>query len=108
MYRLDYVDGGSVRGADIDILPTGDVLTAHMTTARTHALQAARRAGRAVLISRIDKAGRLRSALVIRPDGSASRPEDKRPMNARSDCKRDSGETCFCQACRAERRGRRR
>ena len=121
LYRLDYCDTdgratGAVKGRDIGILPTGDVLTRHMTTARQRAIQAAAPTayapdGRRVLITRIDRAGRLRPSLVIRPDGSATTPPGM--ASTRDTCRAvgrpgtptDDGGACFCSACRAARKG---
>lgn len=107
LYRLDYIDTngektGPVEGWHIGILPTGDVLTRHMTTARARAVEAAKRAECDVLVSRIGKAGAIRAALVVQPDGRARRPGGM----SGEDCKRDSGQACFCRNCRAGRRAR--
>jgi hypothetical protein len=112
MYRLDYLnlDGkttGGVQGRHIGILPTDQVLTQHMATARVHAKLAALRAECDVLITRIGKAGQLRATLVIHPDGSASPPPQAK-TDPRSTCVRREGKTCFCPTCRAERREQRR
>lgn len=111
MFRLDYIDGtgkSPVLGVHIGILPTGTVLTRHMTTARKHATTAAARARQDVLITRIGKAGALRPSLIVQADGGSRRPPGTRPANERDECKRENGETCFCPSCRAERRQARR
>lgn len=106
LYRIDYCDeaGGAIRPVKKD---GRDFLCFHMTTARALAQETAAATGERLLISRIDSAGRIRAALIVTPTG-ASRPSGTRPMDARSDCKKDAGENvvCFCVRCRAERRGR--
>src|ERR1043165_3125074 len=109
MFRLDYIqsDGRTIApvlGSEVGILPTGDVLTRHMTTARGHARRAAELSGKDVLITRIVGAGTMKPSAVVHPDGSGSRPPGTRAANPREDCKRASGERCWCSACRAERR----
>lgn len=120
LYRLDYVNArgeatGAVDGRHVapgpndpkvgPLLLPGDVLTRHMTTARAHAVTAARRAECDVAISRIVKGGQIKVALIVHPDGRASRPPKTRPP-AGQECKAGSGQTCFCPNCRASRRGR--
>lgn len=98
LYRLDYLNAdGTVRG------PVRDFLSRHMTTARKRATEAAAEAELSVQVTRIGKAGQTKATLVIRPDGGAERPAGTRG----EDCKRNSGQTCFCRDCRAQRRGTR-
>jgi hypothetical protein len=113
MFRLDYIDASGriiapVLGSEIDTLSIGasaaDVLTMHAATARKHARAAAERSGHDVLITRIVGGGRLKPSSVVKPDGSNGRPPGSRPASRREDCKRDSGQRCFCTACRAERK----
>jgi hypothetical protein len=115
LFRLDYIDTngkvtGPVRGRDIGVLTlaasSDDILVTHMQTARRHALDAARRAECDVQIAGIIKGGIIKPRLIVRPDGSASKPHGTRAGRTQDECKRDSGERCFCPACRAERRRR--
>lgn len=110
LYRLDYIDTngkttGPVQGWHVG-LATGrtDVLTRHAQTARTHATNAARRAEVPVLVTRIGKAGAMKPSFIVHPDGSSTRPPGTRAADPREDCKRSTGQRCFCTACRAERR----
>lgn len=101
LYRLDYLnDDGSTAGAVPDPLFRSDMLCRHMTTARSRAIECATRDNRAILVSRIGKAGAIRPSLVIRPNGTASRPGGM----AGEDCTAGTGRTCFCRNCRASRR----
>lgn len=110
MYRLDYCDTtgratGAVRGADLGILPTGDVLTRHMTTARQRAIQAANRAECDVLISRIGKSGNIKPSLIVSRDGRAKRPPGMKAASGTRECRAGLGlGACFCDNCRASRR----
>lgn len=108
LYRLDYCDThgkttGPVRGADLGILPTGDVLCRHMSRARERAIQAANRAECDVLITRIGKSGDLKPSLIIDRDGRGKQPPGKRPSGG---IEHREGGPCFCANCRAGRRGR--
>jgi hypothetical protein len=116
MYRLDYIDSDGrtiapVLGSEIARLSLGasnrDVLTMHAATARKYAREAAELSGRDVLITRIVGAGTMKPSAVVHPDGSGSRPPGTRAANPREDCKRATGEHCWCSACRAERRAAR-
>lgn len=116
MFRLDYIDSDGriiapVLGSEIDTLSLAasaeDVLTMHASTARKHARAAADRSGKDVLITRIVKGGQLKPSTVIRAAGGSGRPPGFKPANARENCKRDSGQRCFCTACRAERKATR-
>lgn len=102
LYRLDFhPDGVAVH----DPLLGGDYLARHMSTARAYAAVAAGEERRDVLVTRIGKGGHLKATLIIHPDGSASRPPGSKPVSERDDCKKGSGQTCFCSPCRAARRG---
>lgn len=101
LYRLDYHPSGA---AVQDPLLMRDYLAHHMATARAYAIVAAGEQGEDVLVTRIGKAGALKPTLLVHPDGSASRPPGSRPVSERDDCKKDSGQTCFCAPCRAARR----
>lgn len=108
LYRLDYIDAnekitGAVQGWHINLFTNSrDVLTRHMTTARTHALDAARRAECDVLVSRIGgKSASVRGVLIVRPDGTARKP----PGAKGEDCTAGPNRPpCFCRNCRAGRR----
>ena len=103
LYRLDYVDtDGNVTGPVHDW--RGDVLCRHMTTARKRAQDFAAETRCDVLVSRIGgKSASVRGVLVIRPDGTASKP----PGAKGEDCTaRPDGPPCFCKNCRAGRRAR--
>lgn len=107
LYRLDYIGTdekvtGPVLGGYVDSIPARSVvLTTHMATARTHAINAARRAECDVLVSRIAaKNAAVRGVLIVQPDGTA-----RKPPGAKSDCTaREGGPPCFCRNCRAGRR----
>lgn len=112
LYRLDYIDTegnvtGPVRGRDLGILPTGDVLTRHMSKARERAIQAANRAECDVQITGIVKSGILKPRLILDRHGRARKPLGTRAARDRDDCKRGTGQTCFCPPCRAERKASR-
>lgn len=102
LYRLDYLnEDGSTGEAVPDPILGGDFLCRHMTTARSHAMPLAKVNGRAILVTRIGKAGQMRPSLVIQPDGTATRPGGM----AGEDCKAGKGQgACFCRNCRASRR----
>jgi hypothetical protein len=102
LYRLDYLNDD---GTTAEPVPT--FLSRHMTTARSAAIAAAKR-GRAILITRIGKAGALKATLIIMPDGTAKRPPNTKSTDRGGDCRKDSGVACFCTACRADRREARR
>lgn len=111
LYRLDYVrdadgrDLAAVRGSDLGILPTGDVLTRHMTTARQRAIQAAALADCPVLITRISGGGRMKGTLIIGPDGRGKRPPGMAAASGTRECRAGTGlGACFCDNCRAARR----
>ncbi len=75
----------------------------HATTARKRALGAARDSGRQVTVKRGD-----REAYVVTPAGHILAPSGVE-TDDRENCKRALGTDgpCFCTACRAERRERR-
>lgn len=101
MLRADYLNSDGSREAVIEPL-TGEPYEAHhMTTAREYARIVAAEDERDVLIWRVASE---KGALVIHPDGSASRPPDSNPVSARDDCVKRSGRTCFCAPCRAARK----
>lgn len=109
LYRLDYIETGTssentepVR----DPVIGGDLLTRHMTTARSRAIELSAKDGRAIQITRIAGAGLMKVTLIVEPDGRCRRPAKSKPV-AREDCKRDSGQPCFCSPCRAERKAAR-
>lgn len=103
LYRLDYLnDDGSTAEAVRGVLTCGDLLCRHMTTARSAAIGLAQDHSRAILVSRIGKAGQVRPSLVVKPDGSCTRPGGMKG----EDCVRDNGRTCYCRNCRASRRSR--
>jgi hypothetical protein len=72
----------------------------HATTARRHALTAARESKRQVTVSRAGK-----PAYCVAPSGHILPPPDAQ-VDARNLCKRALGVdgACFCPTCRAERR----
>jgi hypothetical protein len=98
LYRLDFLnDDGSTAEAVHDIIVCADFLSRHASTARKKAIQAAANSGRAVVMTRIGRAGLMRPTLVIFPDGKCSPPAGM-----------DSGHNaearvCFCRNCRAGR-----
>ena len=104
LYRLDYHDG--TREAVRDPVIGGDLITRHMATARSRAIELSERDDRPIQISRISGAGAMKPTLIVNPDGRCSRPAGTKAP-AREDCKRDSGQPCFCSPCRAERRAAR-
>lgn len=111
LYRLDYIEtgtSGEVTEPVRDPIIGGDLLTRHMQTARSRALELSAEDGRAIQISRIGKGGIMRACLIVNPDGHTQRPRRAKAANPREDCKRDSGRACFCTACRAERKAARR
>jgi len=99
LFRLDYLNNDGSTAEAVKHLGR-DFLSRHMSTARTFAVAQAESDRRAILITRIGKGGIVRPSLVIRADGSASRPGGMDGEN----CVRDSGRTCFCRNCRAARR----
>lgn len=96
LYRLDYVDGEPVEA----IPGIGVFLSHHMMAARRFALTRADLDGRAIQITRINDAGQLKPTLIVNPDGTCSKP----PGVDGGDCRAESGVTCFCANCRAQRR----
>lgn len=104
LYRLDYHDGD--REAVRDPMMIGsDLITRHMSTARGRASEEARESGRAILITRIGKAGAMKPSLIVEPSGKCRRPDGTKATG--QGCSRASGKACFCPACRAERKVRR-
>jgi hypothetical protein len=99
LYRLDYLD-------PLEAVADwrGDVLTRHAATARAKAVEAAAAADRDVQVSRIGKAGAIRPAFIIGPDGRSRKPANTRAADGRD---HSGAGTCFCAECRAERRAAR-
>lgn len=109
-FRLDYLrldgqTGGCVRADLNGGVDTPDFTCEHASTARRHASEAAIRAECDVLVSRVTGLD-VRPAYVITPTGERKPPPGVVVM-ARENCKRDTGQACFCSACRAERRSQR-
>lgn len=105
MFRLDYLNpDGTTDEPVVDVIMGGVFFRRHMATARQYASTTAQLTDRAILITRIVKAGQLKPSLVALPDGSFQRPPGSRPASEREDCRRDSGLPCFCSPCRAARR----
>lgn len=105
LYRLDYLDGENTEPVRDPVIG-GDLLTRHMTTARSRALQISGDVDRPIQISRISGAGQMKVTLVVDPDGHCRRPAKSKPV-AREDCTRGTGRPCFCSPCRAERKAAR-
>lgn len=99
LYRLDYLNEDGSTGAAVKHLGR-DFLSRHMTTARAFAVSQAESERRAILVTRIGKGGQMRPTLVIKADGTASKPGGM----SGEDCVADKGRTCFCRNCRAARR----
>jgi hypothetical protein len=108
LYRLDYLNDDGTTAEPVTNFVGSDFLARHMTTARGAAIEVAAKRGRAILITRIGKAGALRATLIIMPDGTAKRPPNTKSTDRAGDCRKGSGVACFCTACRADRREARR
>ena len=104
-FMLQREDGSLVRDDDGDV-----IVSAHMRTARAHAIITANIEREPITVGSIrGMDDDFKPRIVIQPDGQAKPPKGMKSGEERTgDCRAsDDGPACFCPNCRAARRAAR-